>query len=95
MITSGKPTDDAPRNAGSGSTDNACPSPAELRCPSRTRHYKAGTLLAEGFPVSDVPGLLAGDLDSVIWLDLCVPGRDDLAVVESTFGCHPWLSRMP
>ena len=87
MTIGGEPTGDAARNA--PSTDGASPGPALLRCPSRTRHYKAGTLLTEGFPVSDVPGLLTGDVDSVIWLDLCVPGRDDLAVVESTFGCHP------
>jgi magnesium transporter len=60
-----------------------------LRCPSRTRHYKSGTLVAEGFPVSHADRMLDGDTDSVVWLDLYMPDRSDLAVVQRTFECHP------
>jgi len=58
------------------------------KCQARTRLYRGGVLEAEGFPVEDISEHLK-DANTVIWLDLRDPDREDLAVLEAEFGLHP------
>jgi magnesium transporter len=59
------------------------------RCPTRTRLYRAGKLLEEGFPAERMSERLASDPASVVWLDLYDPSLDDLGIVTHEFGLHP------
>lgn len=59
------------------------------QCPTRTRQYRHGLVVAEGFPAERISDVLAGDQDSVVWLDLQDPTADDLQVVVEEFGLHP------
>ena len=56
-------------------------------CQARTRLYRRGTLVSEGFPVADISEYLT-DEGVVIWLDLRRPDREDLAVLRDEFGLH-------
>ena len=58
------------------------------KCQARTRLYRDGTLVSEGFPVADISEYLK-DETVVIWLDLRSPDREDLAVLRDEFGLHP------
>ncbi len=58
------------------------------KCQARTRVYRDGKLLAEGFPVADISDYLSED-STTVWLDLRDPDRDDLAVLSEEFGLHP------
>jgi magnesium transporter len=58
------------------------------KCQARDRLYRRGELVAEGFPVAEISDYLA-DRESVIWLDLRDPDRDDLNVLSEEFGLHP------
>ena len=58
-------------------------------CPTRTRLYRAGELLEEGFPAERISDLLAADPDVVVWLDLYDPTQADLQIVTDEFGLHP------
>jgi magnesium transporter len=58
------------------------------KCQARTRVYRDGNLLAEGFPVTEISDYLERD-GSVVWLDLHDPDQDDLAVLIDEFGLHP------
>jgi magnesium transporter len=58
-------------------------------CPARTRLYRNGQLLDEGFPAAHIGSHLAEDPDTVVWLDLQNPEAEDLHVVTSEFGLHP------
>lgn len=55
---------------------------------ARTRVWRNGVLEAEGFPVADISDRLA-EAGTVVWLDLCLPDKDDLAAVSEEFGLHP------
>jgi magnesium transporter len=57
-------------------------------CEARTRLYRDGELVTEGFPVQDIARHLAED-GTTVWLDLLDPGSDDLAVLSEEFGLHP------
>ena len=46
----------------------------------RTRAYRAGRLVSEDFPVEQVSDYLQ-DPATTVWVDLCAPDREDLAVV--------------
>ena len=62
------------------------------KCQARTRLYRDGKLLEQGFPVADISEYLRDkehDNRTVIWLDLRDPDREDLAVVTEEFGLHP------
>ena len=59
------------------------------QCPTRTRQYRSGQVVAEGFPAEQISDVLAGDDDSVVWLDLFDPTMQDLQVVVEEFGLHP------
>ena len=78
-----------------GDPDTAGPAAASVsaaappRCPTRTRLYRAGRMLDEGFPAEKISELLAADPDAVIWLDLYDPTQADLQIVTDEFGLHP------
>jgi magnesium transporter len=57
------------------------------KCQARTRLYRNGRLVSEGFPVAEISDHLADG--AVIWLDLRDPDREDLAVLQDEFGLHP------
>ena len=59
------------------------------RCPSRTRLYRGGELLTEGFAPERISELLADASDTVVWLDLLDPNTADLQIVTDEFGLHP------
>ena len=54
---------------------------------ARTRAYRDGALLAEGFPVDDVSTHL-GDAACVVWVDLLSPGREELDALAGELGLH-------
>lgn len=58
------------------------------KCQARTRLYRNGNLVLEGFPVAQISDHLADEAVTV-WLDLRDPDRDDLAVLSEEFGLHP------
>jgi magnesium transporter len=58
------------------------------RCQARTRLYKEGLLVDQGFSVERISDHLA-DGPATIWLDLRNPDRRDLAVLQEEFGLHP------
>jgi magnesium transporter len=58
------------------------------KCQARTRLYRNGRLVCEGFPVHDISEHLR-DEQAVVWLDLRDPDRADLAVLSDEFGLHP------
>jgi len=58
------------------------------KCQARTRLYRNGTLVSEGFPVADISDHLA-DRSVTVWLDLQDPDHEDLAVLSEEFGLHP------
>jgi magnesium transporter len=58
------------------------------RCQARTRLYKDGQLVDQGFPVERISDHLA-DSGATVWLDLRDPNADDLAVLQEEFGLHP------
>jgi magnesium transporter len=62
---------------------------APPRCPTRTRLYRAGHLLEEGFPAEELSERLAADPQAVVWLDLYDPTQADLQIVTNEFGLHP------
>jgi magnesium transporter len=53
-----------------------------------TRLYRQGMLEAKDFPAAQISDFLEQP-DTVVWLDLCEPDREDLAVVSQEFGLHP------
>jgi magnesium transporter len=58
------------------------------RCQARTRLYRNGALVSEGFPVEQISDHLA-DGSVTVWLDLHDPDHEDLAVLRDEFGLHP------
>jgi len=58
------------------------------KCQARTRLYKDGMLIAEGFPVEEISDHLT-DSEVTVWLDLRDPDPDDLGVLGEEFGLHP------
>jgi magnesium transporter len=59
------------------------------QCPTRTRLYRAGELVGEGFPAEQLSERLAEDEGVVAWLDLYEPTEADLQIVTEEFGLHP------
>jgi len=57
------------------------------KCQARTRLYRNGALELEGFPVAEISEHLK-DPDTVVWLDLRDPDREDLNVLRAEFGLH-------
>jgi magnesium transporter len=59
------------------------------KCPTRTRLYRAGALVTEGFPAEDISEYLGAQPNDVVWLDLHDPDEADLQIVTQEFGLHP------
>ncbi|PRY10744.1 magnesium transporter [Kineococcus rhizosphaerae] len=59
------------------------------RCPTRTRAYRHGQVVQEGFPAERISELLAEDEATTVWLDLRDPDADDLQILVQEFGLHP------
>jgi magnesium transporter len=58
------------------------------KCQARTRLYRNGRLIAEGFPVEQISDHLV-DGAVTVWLDLRDPDPEDLTVLGEEFGLHP------
>ncbi len=54
----------------------------------RTRLYRSGNLELADFPAADISEHLA-EPDTVVWMDLCEPRREDFAVLAEEFGLNP------
>ena len=54
---------------------------------TRTRCYRDGSLVAEGFPVADVSNYLA-DPANTVWFDLCTPDSAELESIREELGLH-------
>lgn len=54
---------------------------------TRTRRYRSGVLEAENFPVEDISEYLAQP-GVTVWLDLCAPNVDDLAMISEKLDLH-------
>ncbi|HEX4017016.1 MAG TPA: magnesium transporter CorA family protein [Frankiaceae bacterium] len=65
---------------------NACDSNKIGTRPPRTRAWRAGKVVAEGFPVKDVSQHLAAG--EIVWLDLCAPMKSDLHVIADELNLH-------
>ena len=58
------------------------------KCQARTRLYRNGQLVDQGFALERISDHLA-DTGTTVWLDLRAPTPDDLAVLQEEFGLHP------
>ncbi|NEA28937.1 magnesium transporter CorA family protein [Actinomadura bangladeshensis] len=56
--------------------------------PPRTRAWRNGKVVAEGFPVPEISDYLERP-DTVVWLDLTRPRHEDLRVVSDELGLDP------
>jgi hypothetical protein len=54
----------------------------------RTRLYRDGALVKEDFPAEQISDYLEDGTGCVVWLDLCAPDEDQLAIIGSEFGLH-------
>jgi magnesium transporter len=59
------------------------------QCATRTREYRDGRLVDEGFPAQEISERLDADGSAVLWLDLHDPDATDLSIVIGEFGLHP------
>jgi len=53
----------------------------------RTRCYRDGAVVAEGFPIAEVSDFLA-DPANTLWFDVCTPDENDLMSVREELGLH-------
>ena len=58
-------------------------------CPTNTRLYQAGIVVAEGFGAAEVPAKLREFPEAVLWLDLYDPDLADLEAIAADFDLHP------
>ena len=58
-------------------------------CPTHTRLYEAGGVVAEGFDAREIPDKLREHPKAVLWLDLLDPDENDLRAVAAEFRLHP------
>jgi magnesium transporter len=58
------------------------------KCQARTRLYRNGRLVQEGFAIEQISDYLE-EPDCVVWLDLRDPDHADLMVLQEEFGLHP------
>ncbi|GAC1607685.1 MAG: magnesium transporter CorA family protein [Mycobacteriales bacterium] len=66
---------------------HACRAQRTTSCEAFTRVYRDGVLAGEGFPVEQISDLLE-EPNTVVWLDLAQPTRQDLAVVTEELSLH-------
>ena len=57
-------------------------------CPTHTRLYEGGAVVAEGFPAAEIAAKLGERPKAVLWLDLYDPDEADLQAVAAEFGLH-------
>ena len=57
-------------------------------CQARTRLYRDGLLVEQGFAVERISDHLS-EPGATVWLDLRDPDHEDLAVLQEEFGLHP------
>ncbi|MGI8803206.1 MAG: magnesium transporter CorA family protein [Solirubrobacteraceae bacterium] len=55
---------------------------------ARTRLYRDGAVVAEGFPVAEISDVLAEE-GTVVWLDLAAPNEADLQKITEEFSLSP------
>ncbi len=55
---------------------------------ARTRCYRDGVLIDEDFPLADVSEHLE-EPNTLVWVDVCAPDRDDLRLIADELGLHP------
>jgi len=58
-------------------------------CPTNTRLYSEGRVIAEGFGAEEAAAKLAEYPEAVLWLDLFDPDLGDLRAVAEEFRLHP------
>jgi magnesium transporter len=58
-------------------------------CPTNTRLYEHGKVIAEGFAAGEVHDRMAAHPDAVLWLDLFDPDLADLEPIAREFHLHP------
>jgi magnesium transporter len=58
------------------------------RCQARTRLYRDGQLVEQGFAIERISDHLT-EPGTTVWLDLRHPDHDDLVVLQDEFGLHP------
>ena len=68
-------------------TDTICHD-TPTHCQARTRLYRDGRLVEQGFAIERISDHLT-DPRSMVWLDLRNPDADDLSVLQEEFGLHP------
>jgi magnesium transporter len=90
ILQSGSPqvarTTGAPASPGTEVDPAACASNRIGTRPPRTRAWRDGKVVAEGFPVKDVSDHL--DAGELVWLDLCAPMDHDLHIVADELNLH-------
>lgn len=69
-------------------TDSDTTSPSTPPAPVHTRAWRDGVVIADGFELADVSDQLAADPDTVVWVDLCTPDRDQLTLLASELELH-------
>ena len=80
----------APGDPGEPGPDAASATRAQPpRCPTRTRRWRDGVVVEEGFPAEVIAERLTAADGSFVWLDLFDPDEHDLAIVTEEFGLHP------
>ena len=57
-------------------------------CQARTRLYRDGRLVEQGFAIEKISDHLS-DSSATVWLDLRSPDEEDLSVLQEEFGLHP------
>jgi magnesium transporter len=65
------------------------PQPTAPSCPTRTRLYLDGKVIAEEFGSDEVAARMQEHPDAVLWLDLLDPGMEDLRTIQHEFHLHP------
>jgi magnesium transporter len=75
-----------------GDPDKAAPESichdTPTHCQARTRLYRDGQLVEQGFAIERISDHLT-DSGATVWLDLRGPDADDLSVLREEFGLHP------
>jgi magnesium transporter len=67
--------------------DSICRDTA-TRCQARTRLYRDGRLVEQGFAIERISDHLI-ESGAMVWLDLRSPDHEDLTVLQEEFGLHP------
>jgi magnesium transporter len=58
-------------------------------CPTHTRLYEGGGVVAEGFGPEEIAAKLEERPKAVLWLDLYDPDENDMKAVAAEFALHP------